>query len=111
MKKITAENQQLFEELKKYEKGSKAYDKIYSKIILQNEALVGYIVKKFQNNYGYIIDDLFSSGKYGLMKAVWTFNPDKGLAFATYAARCVENEILMQIRRESKLGGGNCSIA
>lgn len=110
MKTTTKDNEKLFEELKKYEKGSKEYDKIYSKIILQNEALVGYIVKKFQNNYGYIIDDLFSSGKYGLMKAVRTFQPDRGLAFATYAVRCVENQILMYLRHENKSGGGICSI-
>lgn len=62
-----------------------------------NLRLVAHIVKKYDNT-GEDIDDLISIGTIGLIKAINTFNPQKGTRLATYAARCIENEILMHLR-------------
>jgi len=62
-----------------------------------NLRLVAHIVKKYDNT-GEDIDDLISIGAIGLIKAINTFNPQKGTRLATYAARCIENEILMHLR-------------
>ena len=59
--------------------------------------LVVYIAKKFDNS-GVSIDDLISIGTIGLIKAANTFRADKNIKFATYASRCIENEILMFLR-------------
>ncbi len=67
-----------------------------------NLRLVVYIAKKFDNT-GVGVEDLISIGTIGLMKAIQTFNPDKNIKLATYASRCIENEILMYLRRNSKL--------
>ena len=64
--------------------------------------LVVYIAKKFENT-GIGIEDLISIGTIGLMKSVNTFNSDKKIKLATYASRCIENEILMYLRRNNKL--------
>ena len=60
-----------------------------------------YIAKKFDNT-GVGVEDLISIGTIGLIKAINTFNPDKNIKLATYASRCIENEILMYLRRNSK---------
>ncbi len=69
-------------------------------LIEHNLRLVVYIAKKFENT-GIGIEDLISIGTIGLMKAVNTFNADKKIKLATYASRCIENEILMYLRKNS----------
>jgi RNA polymerase sporulation-specific sigma factor len=66
-----------------------------------NLRLVVYIAKKFDNT-GVGVEDLISIGTIGLIKAINTFNPDKNIKLATYASRCIENEILMYLRRNNK---------
>ncbi|GAV25737.1 sporulation sigma factor SigE [Carboxydothermus islandicus] len=73
-----------------------------STLIERNLRLVVYIARKFENT-GVNIEDLVSIGTIGLIKAVNTFNPDKKIKLATYASRCIENEILMYLRRSSKI--------
>ncbi len=75
-----------------------------SKLIEHNLRLVVYIAKKFENT-GVSVEDLTSIGAIGLIKAVNTYNGDKQIRLATYASRCIENEILMFLRRTSKLKG------
>ena len=69
-------------------------------LVEHNLRLVVYIAKKFDNT-GIGIEDLISIGTLGLMKAINTFQPDKNIKLATYASRCIENEILMYIRKTS----------
>lgn len=66
-------------------------------LVERNLRLVAHIVKKFDNT-GEDVDDLISIGTVGLIKGISTFNPNKGTRLATYAARCIENEILMHLR-------------
>jgi len=80
--------------------GNKAAD-IRSILIERNLRLVVYIARKFDNT-GISIEDLISIGSIGLIKAVNTFDPEKKIKLATYASRCIENEILMYLRRNSK---------
>lgn len=70
------------------------------KLIEHNLRLVAHVVKKYANAYE--TDDLISVGSIGLMKAVATYNPEKGSSLATFAARCIENEILMLFRSTKK---------
>jgi RNA polymerase sporulation-specific sigma factor len=70
------------------------------KLVEHNLRLVVYIAKKFENS-GVNIEDLISIGTIGLIKAVNTFKPDKNIKLATYASRCIENEILMYLRKVS----------
>jgi len=70
-------------------------------LVERNLRLVVYIAKKFENT-GIGIEDLISIGTIGLMKAINTFNAEKKIKLATYASRCIENEILMYLRRNSK---------
>lgn len=70
-------------------------------LIEHNLRLVVYIAKKFDNT-GVGVEDLISIGTIGLIKAINTFNPTKNIKLATYASRCIENEILMYLRRNSK---------
>ena len=70
-------------------------------LIEHNLRLVVYIAKKFDNT-GVRVEDLISIGTIGLIKAINTFNPTKKIKLATYASRCIENEILMYLRRNSK---------
>jgi len=70
-------------------------------LIEHNLRLVVYIAKKFENT-GINIEDLVSIGTIGLIKAVNTFEPKKNIKLATYASRCIENEILMYLRRNLK---------
>ena len=71
-------------------------------LIERNLRLVVYIARKFENT-GINIEDLVSIGTIGLIKAVNTFDPEKKIKLATYASRCIENEILMFLRRNSKM--------
>ena len=71
-------------------------------LIEHNLRLVVYIARKFDNT-GVDLDDLISIGTIGLIKAVNSFNPDKNIKLATYASRCIENEILMHLRRINRL--------
>jgi RNA polymerase sporulation-specific sigma factor len=77
------------------EKGEQS---VKSTLIERNLRLVVYIARKFENT-GVGIEDLVSIGTIGLIKAVNTFNPAKKIKLATYASRCIENEILMHLRR------------
>lgn len=79
-------------------------DDIRTVLIERNLRLVVYIAKKFENT-GIMVEDLISVGTIGLIKAVNTFNPDKKIKLATYASRCIENEILMYLRRTNKVKG------
>lgn len=72
------------------------------KLIEHNLRLVVYIAKKFENT-GINIEDLTSIGSIGLIKSVKTFKPDKNIKLATYASRCIENEILMYLRKNGKI--------
>ena len=70
-------------------------------MIEHNLRLVVYIAKKFDNT-GVGVEDLISIGTIGLIKSINTFNPEKNIKLATYASRCIENEILMYLRRNNK---------
>ncbi|HHX56582.1 MAG TPA: RNA polymerase sporulation sigma factor SigE, partial [Clostridiales bacterium] len=76
-------------------------DKAREKLIVHNLRLVVYIAKKFEST-GIGIEDLVSIGTIGLIKAVNTFRPSKNIKLATYASRCIENEILMFLRKSSQ---------
>ena len=71
------------------------------RLIAHNLRLVVYIARKFDNT-GINIEDLISNGTIGLIKAIGTFDPGKKIKLATYASRCIENEILMFLRRSGK---------
>ena len=75
--------------------------KAHELLIIHNLRLVVYIAKKFETT-GIGIEDLISIGTIGLIKAVKTFRPDKNIKLATYASRCIENEILMFLRKTSQ---------
>ena len=85
--------------LKKIEDGD---DKVRDELIVHNLRLVVYIARKFENS-GAGIEDLISIGTIGLIKAVKTFCPSRNIKLATYASRCIENEILMYLRKTSSL--------
>ncbi|MEG0773270.1 RNA polymerase sporulation sigma factor SigE [Clostridium sp.] len=76
-------------------------ESIRATLIERNLRLVVYIARKFENT-GVNVEDLISVGTIGLIKAVNTFDPEKKIKLATYASRCIENEILMYLRRNSK---------
>ena len=76
-------------------------EKAKNSLIEHNLRLVVYIAKKFDNT-GVGVEDLISIGTIGLIKAINTFNPTKKIKLATYASRCIENEILMYLRRNNK---------
>lgn len=78
-----------------------------TRLIEHNLRLVVYIAKRFENT-GTGIEDLVSIGTLGLIKAINTFRPDKNIKLATYASRCIENEILMYIR---KFSGTRCEVS
>lgn len=77
-------------------------EEVKAKLIEHNLRLVVYISRKFENT-GVDADDLISIGTIGLIKAINSFRTDKNIKLATYASRCIENEILMYLRRTSKL--------
>lgn len=72
------------------------------KLISHNLRLVVYLARKFEST-GVGVEDLISIGTIGLIKGIHTFNPEKNIKLATYASRCIENEILMHLRRTNKL--------
>ncbi len=78
-----------------------AAEKAKNLLVERNLRLVVYIAKRFENT-GIGIEDLISIGTLGLMKAISTFNTDKNIKLATYASRCIENEILMYIRKTAR---------
>ncbi len=78
-----------------------------ARLVEHNLRLVVYIAKRFESA-GTGIEDLISIGTLGLVKAVDTFRPDKSIKLATYASRCIENEILMYLR---KTGGRRCEVS
>lgn len=82
--------------------GTDAEAEARSILIEHNLRLVVYIAKKFDNT-GVGVEDMISIGTIGLIKAINTFNPQKNIKLATYASRCIENEILMYLRRNNKL--------
>ncbi|MCA1023363.1 RNA polymerase sporulation sigma factor SigE [Halobacillus litoralis] len=90
------EEKELLERLPKGDKAARAM------LIERNLRLVVYIARKFENT-GLNIEDLISIGTIGLIKAVNTFDPEKKIKLATYASRCIENEILMHLRKSNKL--------
>ena len=96
---LTADEEQYY--MQKYTEGD-----LEAKYILieHNLRLVAHVVKKYQH-LSEDTEDLISIGTIGLIKAVMTFNPDKGVRLATYAARCIENELLMLMRSRKKLSG------
>ena len=71
-------------------------------LIEHNLRLVVYLAKKFENT-GLCVEDLISIGTIGLIKGINTFNPEKKIKLATYASRCIENEILMYLRRNNRV--------
>lgn len=77
-------------------------DEARKKLVEKNLRLVVYIAKKFENS-GVNIEDLISIGTIGLMKGVNSFNLDKNIKLATYASRCIENEILMHLRKTQRI--------
>lgn len=81
--------------------GTEQDSEMKSTLVEHNLRLVVYIAKKFDNT-GVGVEDLISIGTIGLIKAINTFNPDKNIKLATYASRCIENEILMYLRRNNK---------
>ncbi len=90
------EEQTLMERMKTDE------EEVRNTLIERNLRLVVYIARKFENT-GIGLEDLISIGTIGLIKAVNSFNPEKKIKLATYASRCIENEILMVLRRNSRL--------
>ena len=81
--------------------GTEYEDEAKAILIEHNLRLVVYIAKKFDNT-GVGVEDLISIGTIGLIKSINTFNPEKNIKLATYASRCIENEILMYLRRNNK---------
>ena len=77
-------------------------EKARSTLVERNLRLVVYIAKKFDNT-GISVEDLISIGTIGLIKAINTFNTGKNIKLATYASRCIENEILMYLRKNNKV--------
>lgn len=75
-------------------------DNVREALIVHNLRLVVYIAKKFESS-GVFVEDLISIGTIGLIKSVNTFRPEKNIKLATYASRCIENEILMYLRKTS----------
>jgi len=94
---LTPEEEEIY--LKKLEENDYEARQV---LVERNLRLVVYIAKKFENT-GVGIEDLISIGTIGLMKAINTFNTEKKIKLATYASRCVENEILMYLRRSNRI--------
>lgn len=82
--------------------GTEEDTEVKSVLIERNLRLVVYIARKFENT-GINVEDLISIGTIGLIKAINTFKPDKNIKLATYASRCIENEILMYLRRNTRI--------
>lgn len=95
---LTAEEEQILVQ----KLGSDETEYVKGILIERNLRLVVYIARKFENT-GICLEDLISIGTIGLIKAINTFKYDKKIKLATYASRCIENEILMYLRRTTKL--------
>jgi RNA polymerase sporulation-specific sigma factor len=93
---LSKEEEQMY-----FERWQRGDREAYHVLIEHNLRLVAHVAKKF-DNCGIDLDDLISIGTVGLIKAVETYQPAKGTKFATYAARCIQNEILMQLRALKK---------
>ena len=94
------EESEIIQKLMK-EEDEQASQEARTSLIEHNLRLVVYIAQKFDNT-GVGMEDLISIGTIGLIKGINTFNPEKNIKLATYASRCIENEILMYLRRNSK---------
>ena len=94
---LSSEEEQLL--LEEAQNGSKV---ARDRLIEHNIRLVVYIAKKFESS-GLDLEDLISIGAIGLIKAVKTYSLDKNIKLATYASRCIENEILMQLRKNTRI--------
>lgn len=81
---------------------AKSKEQAKKQLIEHNLRLVVYLAKKFENT-GVCVEDLISIGTIGLIKGINTFNPEKKIKLATYASRCIENEILMYLRRNNRV--------
>ena len=90
------------EELDALEALQRGEEAAKSQLVEHNLRLVVYIARRFENT-GILLEDLISIGTIGLIKAVSTFDAEKKIKMATYASRCIENEILMFLRKTSKL--------
>jgi len=90
------------EEVDLIERLANGEEEVRTALVERNLRLVVYIAKKFENT-GIAIEDLTSIGTIGLIKAVNTFDPNKKIKLATYASRCIENEILMFLRKNTKI--------
>ena len=90
------------EEREILQRASEGSEEAKDALITHNLRLVVYIARKFENS-GVGIEDLISIGTIGLIKAVRTFCPEKNIKLATYSSRCIENEILMYLRKHSQL--------
>ena len=90
------------EEKQQLEKLANGDESVRSTLVERNLRLVVYIAKKFENT-GIGIEDLISIGTIGLMKSINTYNTNKNIKLATYASRCIENEILMYLRRSNRI--------
>ena len=97
-KPLTPEEEVYYLNLLKNENNKEAKEVL----VQRNMRLVAHISKKY-NNSGEELDDLISIGTIGLIKAIDTFNVDKGIRLATYASKCIENEILMHLRSTKKI--------
>ena len=89
------------EELNALEALQRGEEQAKSTLVEHNLRLVVYIARRFENT-GILLEDLISIGTIGLMKAIGTYRLDKKIKLATYASRCIENEILMFIRKTSR---------
>lgn len=96
------EEEELINNLTDYAEDSEKIKQVKATLIERNLRLVVYIARKFENT-GIHMEDLISIGTIGLIKSINTFNPSKKIKLATYASRCIENEILMFLRRTNKL--------
>ena len=92
------------EELKYLEKASKGSNEAKNKLIEHNLRLVVYLSKKYENTK-IDLEDLVSIGTIGLIKGINTYKMDKNIKLATYASRCIDNEILMYLRKNKKRNG------
>ncbi|MBE6022697.1 MAG: RNA polymerase sporulation sigma factor SigE [Cellulosilyticum sp.] len=96
------EEEKLINLLVEFAENEEKMREIKTVLIERNLRLVVYIARKFENT-GIHMEDLISIGTIGLIKSINTFNPSKKIKLATYASRCIENEILMFLRRTNKL--------
>ncbi|HHU60110.1 TPA: RNA polymerase sporulation sigma factor SigK [bacterium] len=90
------------DEIKFLEENAKGSLEARNKLIEHNLRLVVYVAKRFESN-SFHLEDLISIGTIGLIKAIATFKTDRNIKLATYASRCIENEILMYLRKKAKL--------